>query len=135
MPESAEPNKKAGDITRLLSKAVKGLPKEEQRAVYEYFFERGIAGARAPVFGRLVDEAAQLRGPAEPGPWHEAGALATPFTTQKPIGPGQITIPVRLSEAQHQRLKQWSAEHNFPMAVIVRGLIERFLDSWEERAA
>ncbi len=44
-------------------------------------------------------------------------------------------IPVRLSEAQHQRLKQWCAEHGFPMAVVVRGLIDRFLDSWEKRAA
>ncbi len=50
------------------------------------------------------------------------------------MGPEQVTIPVRLSEEQHQRLKRWATKHNFPMAVVVRGLIERFLDDWEERS-
>ncbi len=38
------------------------------------------------------------------------------------------TIPVRLPEPLYDRLKAWSEEHSFPMAVVVRGLIERFLD-------
>ena len=101
---------------------------------FEYFFERRIGMPQPPFFGRFVHEAAQLRGP-EHGSWFEPGALSTLFTAQKPIGATQITIPVRLSEAQHRRLKQWSAEHNFPMAVVVRGPIERFLDRSEERAA
>jgi len=134
MPEAPEPSRKPSDITRLLIKAVNGLPEEEQRAVLEYFFERGIGIPQPPLFGRFVHEAAQLRG-AEPKSWLEPGALSTLFTAEKPIGATQITIPVRLSESQHRRLKQWSAEHNFPMAVVVRGLIERFLDRWEERAA
>lgn len=50
------------------------------------------------------------------------------------MGSEQVTIPVRRSEAQHQRLKQWAAKHDLPMAVVVRGLIERFLDDWEQRA-
>jgi len=131
--EAEEPSRKLSDITRLLFKAVKGLPEEEQRAVFEYFFERGIGVAQPPFFGRFVHEAAHLPGPAEHSSWHEPGASSTLRIGRKPMGPGQITIPVRLSEAQHQRLKQWAAEHNFPMAVVVRGLIERFLDSWEER--
>jgi hypothetical protein len=50
---------------------------------------------------------------------------APPLRT--PRGPLQ-TIPVRLPEAQYKRLKTWSDANDFPMAVIVRGLLERFLD-------
>ena len=38
------------------------------------------------------------------------------------------TMPVRFPEQQYQRLKAWSEEHKFPMAVVVRGVIERFVD-------
>jgi hypothetical protein len=39
------------------------------------------------------------------------------------------TVPVRFPDAQYQRLKAWSEAHSFPMAVVVRGLVERFLDA------
>ena len=52
------------------------------------------------------------------------------------LGPGaQQVVPVRFPEAQHQRLKDWCATHGFPMAVVVRGLVERFLDDQERCAA
>ena len=38
------------------------------------------------------------------------------------------TMPVRFPEQQYQRLKAWCEEHKFPMAVVVRGVLERFLD-------
>lgn len=44
MPENAEPSHTPSDVARLLHKAVKSLPEEEQAAVFEYFFERGIGG-------------------------------------------------------------------------------------------
>lgn len=135
MTEPSEPTKTPSDITRLLFKAVKGLPEEEQRAVFEYFFERGLGIAQPPFYGQFVGEGAQLRAAVERGAWPEPSAFATLFAAQKPMGPERIMIPVRLSETQHRRLKQWCAEHNFPMAVVVRGLIDRFLDSWEKRAA
>lgn len=135
MSEAQEPSSRSTDVTRLLTKAVKGLPEAEQRAVFGYFFEQGIGMAQPSFLGRLVQAAAQPPWPAGHGSWHEPEALTTLVTAQKPMGSRQITIPVRLSEAQHQRLKRWAGEHNFPMAVVVRGLIERFLDDWEERAA
>lgn len=135
MTDPSEPGKPASDVTQLLVKAVKGLPEEEQRAVFEYFFERGIGIAQPLFFGQFFHEGAKLRATAERAALHDPSTLATLFTAQKPMGPEQIMIPVRLSEAQHRRLKQWCAEHNFPMAVVVRGLIDRFLDSWEKRAA
>lgn len=98
-------------------KAVKGLPEEEQRAVFEYFFEQGIALPQRlpPPYGQFVQQAHPV------------------FGVQKSMGSEQVTIPVRLSQAQHRRLKRWAAKHDVPMAVVVRGLIERFLDDWEER--
>lgn len=139
MTDHSEPSKGPSDITTLLFKAVKGLPEEEQRMVFEYFFERGVGIPQPPFVGQFIREGAELRAAeirtaVERGPWHEP-SLATLFTAQKPMGPDQMMIPVRLSEAQHRRLKQWCTEHNFPMAVVVRGLIDRFLDSWEKRAA
>ena len=38
------------------------------------------------------------------------------------------TMPVRFPEQQYKRLKAWCEEHKFPMAVVVRGVVERFLD-------
>jgi hypothetical protein len=127
--EAAEPSKTPGDITGLLFKAVKGLDEDEQRAVFAYFFERGIA------LERPLRPAAQSRETVEPIAWPDPSVLATLFGAQKAVGPERIMIPVRLSEAQHARLKQWCADHNFPMSVVVRGLIDRFLDSWDKRAA
>jgi hypothetical protein len=38
------------------------------------------------------------------------------------------TMPVRFPEQQYRCLKAWCEEHKFPMAVVVRGVVERFLD-------
>ncbi len=135
MTESSEPSKRPSEVTRLLFKAVQGLPEDEQRAVFEYFLERGVGVPPPPLFERFLQEGADPRPTVGRGAWPYASALATAFAAHKRMGPDQVMIPVRLSEAQHRRLKQWCEQHNFPMAVVVRGLIERFLDSWEKRAA
>jgi DNA-binding CsgD family transcriptional regulator len=36
-------------------------------------------------------------------------------------------LPVRLPRPTYDDLKRWASEHEFPMAVVVRGLVERFL--------
>lgn len=41
---------------------------------------------------------------------------------------GQQVVPVRLPADLHARLRQWSTEHGFSMATVVRGLVSRFLD-------
>lgn len=66
---------------------------------------------------------------APPGFGPPAGAAA-----QFAGGP-QRAVPVRFPEDQYDRLKDWCARHGFPMAVVVRGLVERFLDDQERRAA
>jgi hypothetical protein len=43
------------------------------------------------------------------------------------------TMPVRFPEEQYERLKRWCEDHDFPMAVVVRGVVEHFLDQQERR--
>lgn len=51
------------------------------------------------------------------------------------MGAEQQMVPVRFPEPQYRRLKEWCGRHGFSMAVVVRGLVERFLDDQERRAA
>jgi len=65
-----------------------------------------------------------------------AGSERTEIVGSGALGSGaQQVVPVRFPEAQHQRLRDWCATHGFSMAVVVRGLVERFLDGQERRAA
>jgi len=136
-----EPSQSGGqpsDITRLLFKAVKALPEDEQQAIFAYFFERGTGVPQPPFFEQFIQEGMQRpegEGDAGAGSMANRRLSIVNALTAKSAGPNHQLIPVRLSEDSHRRLKEWCAEHNFPMAVVVRGLVDRFLDSWQERAA
>ncbi len=41
---------------------------------------------------------------------------------------GQQMVPVRFPADQHAQLRDWCAEHGFSMAVVIRGLVTRFLE-------
>ncbi len=65
--------------------------------------------------------------------WSSAGytqALALRRQTGNwlPTGEGSQLVTIRLPSEQHERLRTWCTEHNFTMAAVVRGLIERFLE-------
>jgi hypothetical protein len=47
------------------------------------------------------------------------------------VGQDHQVVPVRLPIELHTRLREWSAEHGFSMATVVRGLVSRFLDGQE----
>jgi hypothetical protein len=44
-------------------------------------------------------------------------------------------LPVRLPGSDYDRLREWSRAHGFSMAVIIRTLVERFIEDQERRAA
>ena len=46
-----------------------------------------------------------------------------------------VPVPVRLPADLHARLREWSAEHGFSMATVVRGLVSRFLEGQESGEA
>jgi hypothetical protein len=123
------------ELSRLMLKAVRSLPQKEQDAILE-----------------------ALLGPARLTPWPDPGATSMPSpvplpggalvhrlygqdprfeVTLPPLGPETggpwQSVPVRLSTDQHERLKQWCQANNFTMAVVLRGLVARFLDDQANR--
>jgi len=131
MADSPGESGKRSEGIRLLYKALRGLPEGEQEVVFQYLLERD-AGASPE-----EENARELAPEAPPTVAKRLRVHQDRFRPGwgGPLGPGHQMVPVRLTESQHRRLKEWCAEHNFPMAVVIRGLLERFLDDWEQRAA
>ena len=67
--------------------------------------------------------------------WRSRRAVPPNALIQAGSGPATQQVPVRLSEEQHRQLKEWCARNNFSMAVVMRGLIGRFLEEQERRAS
>jgi hypothetical protein len=99
------------ELPKLLLKAFRSLSDEEQETVVTELLE------------------------ARSAPWPWPG----PAVTAPPIGPEGggpwQSVPVRLSTDQHERLKQWCQANGFTMAVVLRGLVARFLDDQAARRA
>jgi hypothetical protein len=122
------------ELTRLLAKAVRGLPQDEQDKVLEELLE-----ARFPTGGG----AEQPSGPVPAGlqqllPSRLSLGLSEPRLELLKGAPGEreplTMVPARLSTEQHERLKQWCQSNGFTMAVVLRGLVARFLDEQARRA-
>ena len=58
----------------------------------------------------------------------QAGGQVRPSRDVIPESDAKM-LPIRFPAKTHQQLKAWCEEHNFPMAAVVRGLVERFLES------
>src|SRR5829696_8234926 len=129
------------ELSRLLLKAVRSLPPEEQDALLEAMLEPRLAPWPVPA-------------PPAPGPGGPDLSTGTVFhgpvpaqrvygmqrgvgVTLPPLGPETggpwQSVPVRLSTDQHERLKQWCQANGFTMAVVLRGLVARFLDDQATR--
>ncbi len=65
----------------------------------------------------------------------EAGEPLSSFSPRLRAGGPWQTVPTRLSVEQYERLKQWCQANDFTMAVVLRGLVERFLDEQARRQA
>jgi hypothetical protein len=102
------------ELSRLMVKAVRSLPADEQDKLLEAMLEP-----------RLVS----WPGPGRQGPRYE---VDLPPLGPETGGPWQ-SVPVRLSTDQHERLKQWCQANGFTMAVVLRGLVARFLDDQATR--
>jgi hypothetical protein len=115
-PEHVEPG-----IPRLLLKALESLEPEERTAVLESLLGLALAPTDTAAFPPVLARTASAQ-----------QAFTARMGGASPMA-GQRMFPVRLPERDHGRLKAWCDSHNFSMAVVVRGLIERFLDQQEER--
>jgi hypothetical protein len=114
-------------------KGIRGLPAREQDELFAYLLESAISAR---------PEAAGL--PGQPLAGQVVGHLshqpsrAAPSLSSIGIGPsfragpgGQRMVPFRLPGPLYDRLKAWCGGHGFAMAVVMRGLVERFLDEQE----
>jgi hypothetical protein len=104
----------------LLLKAVRLLPADEQDSVLRMLLDRHTA-TWPPQPPQLGVRGSWLPALAEPG-W------SLPRTVERGSGTLRM-VPVRLSAEQHDALKQWCEANEFSMAVVIRGLVDRFLDS------
>ncbi len=64
----------------------------------------------------------------------ELRRVLSTFQTTLPAGEESQLVTIRLPAERHAELRAWCSEHNFTMASVVRGLIERFLEE-QKRAA
>jgi hypothetical protein len=109
-------------VAGLLLKALDSLEPTERGEVLEQLVGRALSPDPAlPLAGRSV----------VPGRRATQLEFSIPLELALPAT-GQRTFPVRLPERNHARLKAWCEAHGFPMSVVVRGLLERFLDQQED---
>lgn len=121
----------------LLLKAIRSLPDDEQEQLLSHLLDRVAAGPGpvgpapvrpAPAGPALADVLRRV--PAELALSGRAPVLQ-PLGHLPPVSedPGLKVLPVRLPAGDYERLRDWSKQHDFSMAVIVRTLVERFLNA------
>jgi hypothetical protein len=122
------------ELSRLMLKAVRSLPAEEQDKLIEAILEARLASRPGPgdpglASPDLLAGQAPVRRVHGQDPRYE---VTLPPLGPETGGPWQ-SVPVRLSTDQHERLKQWCQANGFTMAVVLRGLVARFLDDQATR--
>jgi hypothetical protein len=130
------------ELSRLMLKAVRSLPPEEQDKLLEAMLEPRLAPWPGPAGPGLSLDPGPAGPPANLLAAHAAAhrvygqdpryELTLPPLGPETGGPWQ-SVPVRLSTDQHERLKQWCQTNGFTMAVVLRGLVARFLDDQATR--
>ncbi len=116
-----------GELTALLLKALRSLSPEERDQVMAELLDARLQPA--PVAAPLPMPLPQPALPqALPGQGQHVAALRESLALEA-AGPWQ-TVPVRLPVELHERLRQWCQTNDFTMAVVLRGLVARFLDRY-----
>lgn len=124
-------------VSKLLLKAVRGLPQKEQDQVLAALI-RSALPSPVTAAGRPAPGSLPHPRPASAPLPPEMLLLSDPATAAQAgsveaSGSGVAMLPVRLPPELHERLRRWSNEHGFSMASVVRGLVERFLDEQGQR--
>ena len=130
------------DLGQLLLKALNGLSAEEQGQLLVQLLERSTAGGLSVGAPAVVP--VNLDAPLGWAAGLESTALAEVFATAQVLRaprrsgaagePELKVLPVRLPVADYERLRDFSRTHEFSMAVVVRTLVERFLDGQQPSA-
>jgi hypothetical protein len=121
-------------IDDLLAKAVAVLTPDERNELLVGLMgtrlgQVGAGGSWSVSLGPPLAPGPELRfEPMEPRPDVRAVAAAEGPALAAGPDPELKVLPVRLPVADYERLRAFSREHGFSMAVIIRTLVERFLD-------
>ena len=133
--EEAQPSSAAGtslDASRILVRALAQLPAEDRDKVYTWLLGTSLRmqpGVMEPLGRRLRWAVAAESGSVTQQDFGTAGAELVRDLFRGSSGSAQQMVPVRFSADQHARLRAWCSEHGFSMATVIRGLVDRFLDS------
>jgi hypothetical protein len=132
-------------MTELLLLAVRQLGQDEQDEVLALLLAQRVGAGAAevpadPPAERPVAAARRLGSLSWPVPpatartglFDRLGRSEGAFMTGPDSGDLKV-LPVRLPTADYERLREWSRGHGFSMAVIIRTLVERFLDDQQRR--
>ncbi len=111
---------------RVLLRAIRTLPQADQDAVLTLLLS-GLAGQTEATAGPA--------GLATTRTWRSTvqfrdanGRAITALSGLNAADGDSRVVPIRFPLERYDQLKTWCREHNFPMAAVVRGLVERFLD-------
>lgn len=113
---------------RLLLGAIRSLPEADQDTVLALLLE-GLSGQAAWEHAIRQSDARRRGELAVCGTMgFRVGGL---FAGERELPPAADVkvVPIRFPRARYDELKTWCEQHNFPMAAVVRGLVERFLES------
>jgi hypothetical protein len=111
------PDPQSNTVADLILKALDSLTASERRQVLSALIRSGLSAAPASHPVR----------PTMP-PLSAAEGFSSPGARVSASGPPAV-LPVRLPQDQLEQLRTWCADHGFSMAVVIRGLVERFLES------
>ncbi len=124
----AEPSPPELDPVELLVRAIRTLAQPEQDAVFGYLLRQGASGRVDPGLGSLRRlHLARTEELSDVARREAARAVELPLLASA-TDASLRSVPVRFPEPLYERLKAWCSEHGFPMAAVIRGLVERFLD-------
>ncbi|MDE3131068.1 MAG: hypothetical protein KGL16_07925 [Acidobacteriota bacterium] len=115
---------------------IRGLPADEQDAVLALLLQ-GLTSTEAWQASVLRGEYQRRMAPALLGELQMRPGGQVQPGGQIHLSGGSLAesdakvVPIRFPAKTHEQLKAWCEEHGFPMAAVVRGLVERFLESQE----
>jgi hypothetical protein len=113
-------------LRELLLKAVRNLEPDEQN---EVLGELLLAGSTVLARPAVQDVSFPPFASVSRLRQRIGSSLTEELSTTLAFAAGDVKVlPVRLPEADYERLRAWSKENGFSMAVIIRTLVERFLD-------
>lgn len=105
----------------LVIKAVQALPDDERERALTWLIDRRPAHWPVPVGSRAAAGGAETAEPPTP-------LLRRRMAERGALRGGHQGVLVRLPVDAHTRLRDWCEQHDFAMATVIRGLVDRFLD-------